>query len=59
MFTDHGFNAAPKVVYTDYIRVEAGPLTLSEEGTSVPSETRPATGSRRQRTRPAFRSRAG
>ena len=39
MFTDHGFNAASKVVYPNRILTEAGLLTLNEEGVPVPSET--------------------
>jgi predicted AlkP superfamily phosphohydrolase/phosphomutase len=39
MFTDHGFNAASKVVYPNRILAEAGLLTLDEEGVPVPSET--------------------
>jgi hypothetical protein len=39
MFTDHGFNAAAKVVYPNRILAEAGLLTLDGEGVPIPGET--------------------
>lgn len=39
MFTDHGFNAASKVVYPNRILAESGLLTLDAEGVPVPGET--------------------
>lgn len=39
MFTDHGFNAASKVVYPNRILAGAGLLTRNEEGVPVPGET--------------------
>lgn len=39
MFTDHGFNAASKVVYPNRILTEAGLLTLDDEGVPVSDET--------------------
>jgi uncharacterized protein (TIGR02687 family) len=39
MFTDHGFNATSKVVYSNYILAEAGLMTLDEERAPILYET--------------------